>query len=159
MFINYHLTYHILIILFLISDCSRHNQHNNSTPTRPTYTTTGTLMGIQAIHSYPMCRKCDSPSKLQTPTCPKCRHNYDEGDDLPKGFIAEVMVEEEDKDSSDEDTPTTIKLFNTQLKLLVPNMPENADQLSDALTESFPTRVTFTPSPKKDNTLSRFRVL
>ena len=70
-----------------------------------------------------------------------------------QAFIAEVMVEKPDEE------PQMIKLFNSQLQQLLPQLPETDAEVSDSLFDMLPRPISFTPSPKKDKTLSRFKPL
>ena len=114
----------------------------------------GQIVGIDSIMSYPSCRACKTSTKLLNDNiCKQCKKQYQEGN-LPQAFIVEVMVEK-----PDEEEPQMIKLFNSQLQQLLPQLPETDAEVSDSLFEMLPRSISFTPSPKKDKTLSRFKPL
>ena len=62
-------------------------------------------------------------------------------------------------EKNDGENEDTIKLFNNQIAQLIPDIPSDADTLTDALLDTFPRPIGYTTSPKKDQTVSRFKPL
>lgn len=113
---------------------------------------------MSSVHIFPACEKSGCFRRgLKEKTCPKCNTVYSDFENTSKSAVCEVLVTKPDKNTEE------LTLFHSQIEELLRGtnkqiQPDEDKFLSDVM-EILPVKVTYTPSPKKDKTLSSFKKL
>lgn len=121
-----------------------------------TFQETGEIIGMASVNVYSSCQKpgCFN-KKLVNDKCSKCNTIYTQ-EECNSSAVCNVLV-----NKSDSDETVELTLFDTQIKELLrgtgKQIDGNAEEFTAEILKIIPAKVTYTPSPKKDKTLSSFR--
>ena len=118
----------------------------------------GEVIGFTSINVYEACTNSACyHKKLVNKECPTCHRQYSSETEnvSQRSAVCNIMVD------TGKETPEEITLFDTHIKELLQTqqIPESNEDFELKVNELPPSRVSFTPSPKKDKTVCSFMLI